>query len=208
MKSRPFLIDASCLCDRHSDMAVEAMFKAVSEEPPGGDIWSPHPNPYVRSLLELFTERGLTRVAGLEEELKRWLAGDEHAASLTRPARPDMAMARWSSAEVAIARLYLQSLPTADFRLDDWMLLVDYLVQRYLPGADLRTEAEWLASRASMMGRVQAAMGEAGEPEADHLLSMLPSPEDVERMFGMTVPQRAALDYGRARCAELSLIHI
>ena len=202
MQSRPFLIDASCLCDAHADDALEAMYKAVSEGPPDGGIWDAHPNPFVRRLLELFTERGLRRVEGLEEELTRWLAGGEHSAALQRPPRPDLAMARWAPAELALVRLYLQALPPSDFTLDDWMMLVDYLVQRHLSPADLRAEAEWLASRAAIMGRVQAAMGEATDAQADHWLAKLPSPEDVERMFGMSSAQRAAITYGRARCAE------
>lgn len=200
--SRPLLIDISCLCDQHTDDALETMAKAISEGPPDGGIWDAHPNPFVRRLLELFTDRGLTRIKAVEDELASWLAGAQHSAALQRPPRPDLAMARWSQGELALARLYLQSLPPAQFTLDDWMLLVDYIVQRHLSPADLRTEAEWLASRASMMGRVQAAMGDATDAEADRILMQMPSPDDAARMFGMSTAQRAAIDYGRARCAE------
>lgn len=178
------------------------MYKAVSEDPPDGGIWEPHPNPFVRRLLELFTDRGLRRIEGLQEEVARWLAGGEHSPTLQRPPRPELAMLRWSQAELGLARLYLQSLPTEEFRLEDWLLLVDYLVQRYLPAADLRAEADWLASRAAIMGRVQAAMDDVTDAQADHILAALPTPEEVGRMFGVSAAQRAALDYGRARCAE------
>lgn len=200
MQSRPLLIDVACLCDRHTDHVLETMHKAIGEDP--GDIWDAHPNPFVRRLLELFTDRGLTRVKAVQDELNSWIEGREFSATLQRPARPSLLMQRWSPDELALARLYLQSLPPSAFTLDDWMLVVDYIVQRHLSPGDLRTEAEWLASRAAIMGRVQAAMGDASDEEADHYLAQLPAPDDIDRMFGMSSAQRAAIDYGRARCAE------
>lgn len=198
----PLLIDISCLCEGHTDAALDFMAKAIGEDPPGGDIWAPHPNVFIRRLVELFTERGLARTAGLEEELRSWLAGAEHRDALERPARPPGAMERWSRAEVALSRLYLQALPPADFTLDDWLMLVDYLVQRYLPHSDLRTEAEWLSTRASLMGRVQASMGAVEEYEADAILASLPGIADVARQWGVSPAQRATIDFGGARCAE------
>lgn len=202
MPAKPLLLDVSCLCDRHTDGALEFMAKAIGEDPPGGDIWAPHPNPFIRRLVELFTERGLERTAGLEEELRRWIGGEERREGLERPARPEGGMGRWSEAELSLTRLYLQSLPPEQFTLDDWLMLVDYLVQRYLPATDLRTEAEWLATRSQLMGRVQAAMGEATEACADRIVAALPTVEEVGRQWGMTPLQRAIIDYGRARCAE------
>jgi hypothetical protein len=202
MSGGPLLIDVSCLCDEHTDGALEYIHKAIGEDPPDNGIWEPHPNPFVRRLVELFTERGIERSAGVQAELQRWLAGAEHSDALTRPPRPSPMMARWSQAELGIARLYLQSLPPESFIMDDWMLLVDYLVQRYLPASDLRTEAEWLATRSNMMGRVQAALGEATEAAADRYVMALPDLEDAARAFGMSPAQRATIEYGRARCAE------
>lgn len=197
------LLDVSCLCDEHVNGALEFMAKAVGENPPGPDIWEPHPNPYIRRLVELFTQRGLDRIAGVRDELARWLVGDMHREGLERPARPGGAMARWSQAELDLTLTYLRALPPAAFLLDDWLLLVDYLVQRYLPTADLRTEADWLATRASIMGRVQAAMREmASEAAADSILAALPSADQVVERFGVTAEQRSAMEFGRARCAE------
>lgn len=198
----PLLLDVSCLCDEHTDSALESIYKAMGDQPPDGDIWSPHPNPFIRRVVELFTERGLERVAGLDAEMQRWIRGGEYQAGMTRPARPDGAMARWSAAEVGLVRLYLQTLPPERFTLDDWLMLVDYLVQRYLPASDLRSEAEWLATRSSIMGRVQAAMGDATEGQIEVMLARLPSVDEVARQFGVTPQQRAVIDYGRARCAE------
>jgi hypothetical protein len=200
---RPLLLDIACLCDEHSDAALEGIYKAIGEEPPDGDIWAEHPNPFVRRIVELFTQRGLDRIQGLRAELTRWLRGEEHQSTPEAPTlRPDGAMRRWDATELGVVRLYLRNLPAGEFAIDDWMLLVDYLVQRYLPEADLRSEADWLATRSGLMGRVQAAMGEAKPEQVDVILATLPSLEDAIASWGMTAPQRAAIDYGRARCAE------
>ncbi len=74
MPSRsPLLLDVSCLCDEHTDAALEGIFKAIGDDPPGDGIWEEHPNPGVRRIVELFTERGLLRIEGLQTELNAWL---------------------------------------------------------------------------------------------------------------------------------------
>lgn len=195
----PLLIDVGCLCDAHTDATLEFMAKAIGEDPPDGDIWAPHPNPFVRRIVELFTDRGLERHAGLEVELRSWLAGEGHQPNLERPSRPTGAMVRWSEAEIVLTRTYLRALPPSAWLISDWELLVDYLVQRYLPPGDIRAEAEWLATRSNMMGRVQAAMGEATEEEADTILATLPALGDG---FTLSPVQQAAIEFGRARCCE------
>lgn len=196
----PILLDVSCLCEEHTNTALEGMWKAIGEGPPGDGIWDEHPNPYVRRVVELFTERGLDRIAGLQDEFHAWLSGAEFREGLERPVRPAGAMERWSRAELGTVRLYLQSLPTDRWSMDDWLMLVDYLVQRYLPAADLRTEASWLASRSGLMGRVQAAMA-LNAAEADTLLQRMPDLSDIEP--GLLKPElKAALDFGRERACE------
>jgi len=200
---RPLLLDVSCLCPEHTNGLLESVYKAIGEEPPDGDIWSEHPNPLIRRIVELFTERGLERINGLRGELVRWLRGEMHEASDLAPReRPGGAMRRWDSVEIGVVRLYLRNLPRDAFTLDDWMLLVDYLVQRYLPESDLRSEADWLATRAGLMGRVQAAMGEPDARAADTILAQLPSVDEVARQFGLSAQERAVIDFGRARTAE------
>lgn len=198
--SRPLLLDISCLCEEHSNEVLDHIYKAIGEEPPDGDLWAEHPNPMIRRIVELFTQRGLDRIAGLRDEFARWLRGEQHAPSPLAPsARPAEAMRRWDATELGIVRLYLQNLPREAFTLEDWMILVDYLVQRYLPESDLRSEADWLATRSSIMGRVQAAMErQPTAAEADRILAELLAPDSV----AMTDEQRAVIDYGRAHTAE------
>lgn len=202
--AHPLLLDVACLCDAHTNEALEYLHKAAGEDPPPDFAFDEHPNPFVRRIVNLFTQRGLDRIEGLRSELNRWLRGEMHQAVGLAPAeRPPEAMLRWDQTQLGIVRLYLENLQPSLFTLDDWMLLVDYLAQRYLGVADLRSEADWLATRSALMGRVEAAMGPATISETDMVLATLPTTiEDAVAVLGLTPLQRAVIDFGRARCSE------
>ncbi|HKT52855.1 MAG TPA: hypothetical protein VJP88_00270 [Caulobacteraceae bacterium] len=193
-------LDVSCLCEEHTNRAIEGIYKAIGDDPPGDGIWDEHPSPFIRRLVELFTDRGLTRIAGLQEELNAWLAGAEFREGLERAARPDGAMLRWNRAELGTARLYLSHLPPEAWTLEDWLLLVDYLVQRYLPEGDLRSEASWLAQRAGLAGRLQAAHAALSAAEIDAIMQAVP---DLGAMGPAPTPEfEAAARFGRERACE------
>lgn len=194
------LIDVSRVSDECCNHAIDELFAKAAGDPP--DIWSPHHSPLVRRLIELFTERGLMRIGALQLELQKWLDGERHKES-ERSIVPPGYVERWTPGELELVRLYLESLPPAEFTADDWMLCIDFLHQRYFPQDELRAEAEWLAVRASIMGRVQARMGEVSERQADALLMASPATvEEVGARFGMNAAQSAMLRWGRTHCAE------
>ena len=105
--------------------------------------------------------------------------------------------------ELITVRLYLESLPPASYALADWGLLVDYLVYRYLPVAELQTEAEWFAVRATLMGKVQASLdGKIGVHEADAILRALPLTVHAVQQsfdFGGNAQINHLLEYARLR---------
>ncbi len=194
------LIDVSSCCDHHVNSAIDELFAKAASDPPG--IWEPHESPFVRRLIELFTQRGLMRISSLQIELQKWIDGDRHKEG-ERSVVPPGFVERGTPGELELARLYLETLPPEKFTADDWMLLIDWLHQRYFPHNELRDEAEWLAVRSSIMGRVQARMGEISARQADALLAAAPSTvAEVARRFGLSTAQEAMLRYGRARCTE------
>lgn len=194
------LIDTTHCCDDHANEALEDLFFKAASEPP--DIWDEHESPFVRRMIELFTERGLLRFGKLQEELMKWLDGGMYREG-ERPASVPGHVTRWTPGELALVKLYLETLPPDEFTADDWMMCVDYLAQRYFPDDQAWLEAEWLATKASIMGRVQSRMAELSEQQAERLLIAAPATiAAAEQRFGMTVVQRAMLQYGRARCAE------
>lgn len=185
---------------------LEGLYKALSDGHDHGDdgIWKPHQSPLLKRLVELFTQRGLDRLAAVKANLLDWQAGHLHKPSPVPAPLPAGILQRWSGDELALAKLYLQSLPPAQWTLDDHMLCIDMVVQTHLPMEVLQPEAEWLAVRAGMMGKVQANMAEdATAKQADKILAALPSTvAGAVTQFVLLPAQRAALEFARVRAVE------
>lgn len=194
-------LDLIELDEQRTNDALEYLCKAGGHDHDDG-IWMPMDSPLIARLVDLFTQRGLQRLEAFRTELLAWAEGHLHTAG-ERIARPAGVMERWNEAERSLVKLYLQHLPPAEWTLDDNMLLVDYLAQRYLPADDMRTEAEWLATRSSMMGRVQANMDGVTASQADALLMAMPATvQAAVDQFGATPRQRAVMEFAVQRCAE------
>lgn len=198
---QPLFIDVYALSDYATNEALELMHKAEMD---GSDsIWKPHESPLLQRMVELFTQRGLTRLEHVKQQIIEWEAGAHYRDGSKPIPRPGM-MERWGKDELGLVRIYLESLFPGDWTLDDHMLAVEFVIQRYLPQDELRTEAEWLATKSSLMGKVQANMDQAATlSQADKLLAALPSTvAAATEAFAMSAAQKTALDYGAARCAE------
>jgi hypothetical protein len=78
-------------------------------------------------------------------------------------------MQRWSPDKLAELKHYLETKPPKTFTREDHYLMVEWLVQRYLPKDDQRSEAKYQAALAVLQGRVDKnlellAIGEKLEP--------------------------------------------
>lgn len=195
------LVDIGACCEHHTNETLEHLHKAIGEGDPDG-IWNPHHSHLISRMIELFTQRGLLRLDHFHAELEAWLAGERHVGG-HRQVRPDGTMERWTASELKLVKLYLETLPPDEFTLDDHMMCVDYLAQKYLPSDELKSEAEWLATRSTLMGRVQANMDKVTAAESDTLFAAMPATvEAAEQAFTMSAAQRAVLQFARARGAE------
>lgn len=193
-------IDLIEMGERRTNDALEHLCKAHHDDDDG--IWAQLESPLLRRLVELFTQRGLARLDAFRVEMQAWVEGRRHKAG-ERVHRPDGAMERWNDAERALAKMYLEHLPPSEWTLDDHMLAIDYTFQRYLPADEMRTEAEWLATRSSLMGRVQANMEGVTVKQADQLLMTMPSTvRDAMAQFGGTPVQATTMQFAAVRCAE------
>lgn len=195
------LIDVSHCCDHHATEAIDDLFAKAAGDPPGFDPFEPHHSPFIRKIVELFTERGLIRAGSLKDELDAWLSGQMHNPS-PKTVVPPGYVDRWTADEMKLVKLYLENLPPASFTLDDWMMCVDYLFQRYFPSNELKPEAEWLAHRATIMGKVQSRMADVTLAQADKLLAAVPAGAAVATKLGLSVVEKSILDYGAARCFQ------
>ena len=185
-----------------TDGALEYIFKSTHDNDDG--IWAPHESVYIRRLIELFTRRGLDRLRAVQEAVLAWSTGRNHRKNALRSASlPDM-MTRWTSAELAQVKTYLESLPPSQWTIDDHMIAVEYVLQRYLPESELVTEAEWLAVRASLMGKVQANLaGSTSSGHADRLLATLPSTvASATNAFGLSILEKSVLRFATVHAAE------
>lgn len=164
-------------------------------------MWNPHENVFVRRIVELFTSRGLVRIEKVHSELIGWLEGERFKGEKRIPhPRPDGLMARLDESQLALLRLYLENLPPDEWVAEDWSLLVDFLVHRYLPADDMRTEAEWLAQKSVLMGKVQSAVHEVTEAGADAILAALVTAPG--RALSLTDSAAQVMDYATAKCCE------
>lgn len=169
---------------------------------PGDDPWRPHESPFIRQLIESWTNKGLDKFGALQAELVKWIDLKGHAGHVIN--RSPGTIYRWTPGELGAAKHYLENAPAELFTLDDWMMVVDYLIQRYLPQDVMTQEAEWLAVRSNIMGQVQAKLGALTLGQAASLLAAAPFKiETAQAVFGgMAAPQQAVMEFGKARCCQ------
>lgn len=183
---------------------LEGLYKALSDGHGHGDdgIWKPHESILIKRLVELFTERGLMRLETVHKQYLAWQSGAHHKAAAS-PVTPPGIMPRWTPPELELARLYLESLPPGVWKLEDHMLAIEYVVQTYLPADALVAEADWLATKATMMGKVQANLegAKVTAKQADAILAALPSTM-ADAIAGAKLTQAAVLQFSRARAVE------
>lgn len=163
--------------------------------PPNDGIWREHESVYLTQIVEDFTNRGLTRLADLFDQLNKLIA--ERRGRVKLP-NPDPKLPRWGAAQIDAIREYLEAKPVETFSIQDWQLAVDFLVQRYLPANSAKTEAAWLAQRAVLMGKVAANLEGITERQASRIVEAVP-----ELIGGLNPVQRAVMDFGEARVADL-----
>lgn len=192
---------------RVTNDALEGLYKALSDGHDHGEdgIWKPHESPLIRRLIELFTQRGLDRLDVVKKQILGWQAGAFHKPGAKPPAAlPPGSVQRWDAAELSLVQIYLESLPPSKWTLDDHMLSIDFVVQRYLPQDVVASEAEWLATRAGLMGKVQANLEKEPTPkQADGILAALPSTvAEAASAFALTATQTAMLNFARVRAVE------
>lgn len=205
MKYKPLMIDLGELDACCTNHALDSLAKAISGEDGPHDIWEPHHSPFVQSIIELFTKRGLLLLDHVQKGLDLWLDGamHQHADNVQKPGF----VQHWTEAESELVRLYLTSLPPDQFVFSDWSLVVDYLLHTYMPETVLHTEAEWFAVRSSILGKVQANIEAKGlvltPAQADPIAAALPSTLlGAQKAFNFGSTVDAVMSYGQARCMQ------
>ncbi len=203
MIKNPLFLDVMPLGEISTNDALEFIFKSIHDRDDG--IWLPHDSILIRRLIELFSQRGLDRLTYVRDQIIEWETGahyNEHSVIIPRPNM----MERWNKEELSFVKIYLESLFPTDWTLDDHMLAIDYVVQRYLPADEMKTEAEWLTTRAGLMGKVQANLDAAvalSGAVVDKILGAMPTTvKQADTQFNLPAQQKSMLDFARVRAAE------
>lgn len=193
-------LDIIHLSEPQTERALSEIYKSIHDH---DDRDAPHESPFIRRLIELFYQRGLAYLDNVQSELLKWTAGKYHSPGEI-PVPPPGMMHRWTAAEADLVRLYLRALPPSDWTLQDHMMMVDYVFQRYLPLDALVSESEWMATRSTLMGKVQAnLMKPPTLAQADVILAALPNTiADAFEQFSFTRVEQAVLEIAATRGAE------
>lgn len=195
----PILLDVEGMPDCCLDETLDTMAKAVAEGP-AATIWDPLPNRFARWMVEDFTHRYQSILQQMQAALGRFLGG--HADELRKA---DVPWLRWSEAHFEMVRARLESMDPARFTIEDWMLLVDYLIQRYLPEGVIQREADYLAVRSVMLGKIQLNLERdprVTDRMADTLAALLPTEFTAVPPRVLTPLEIQVLTYGRAHAGE------
>lgn len=192
--ANPLLIDVGPLSCGCTDHLLETLAKAQSA---GDDtLWAPHHDPWVRNHIESITQRMLAIFGDIESALIQFLEAGTLVKSLER----------MTAEQLAAARRRLEQKSADSFTHDDWMRLIDWIIQRYLPDDVVMTESEYLAVRSYFAGKLQAAT--EGRPLSDdqkaRLMAAAPSAMADISVFGKPSGLEAAvLQFANARAVEL-----
>lgn len=140
----------TCHCTTH---VLDELYKALADPPDPEDtsLWEPHHDPWMRNHIETVTRRGQT----LLETAQNALFSPLDAAYPLRKAVP---WERWDAPEFERVRALLEAIPPAQRTLEDWMLAADWIMQKYLGEHTISTEAEYIAVRSHLIGKIQAGM--------------------------------------------------
>lgn len=177
----PLLVDlgnAPCHCTDH---ALESLYKSLAEAPSDDDgLWRPHENPWITDHIESVSGRAAVIIGMIQADLLGLLNGE-------------MLRKSW----LDDTGDYLSSKKPSEWTLDDWLLAVDWLFEKYLPRKKVDDEAEYLAVRSTLAGKLQAAATFA-EEHARLLARALPIKIHALGHIAWVKP----LDYLRLRFAK------
>ncbi len=172
----PLPLDSGNLSCCQTDSVLDGMYKAISELT-DSTLWERHQDPWISGLIEDWTARGLQRIAAIRTAIMAKV-NPEHEEGLTKATTP---WQKWSAEEMARAQFALDSKARADYTLDDWLAVIDLLIQTYWPADVIQSEADYLTIRSYFAGQLRVnldTLPSAAQLKATqiaHLASLLPA---------------------------------
>lgn len=204
MTTAPILYDLAPIDDDVANYGLECLCKSLSEPSAGDDgIWQPHESPFLRTLVEAFTQQGIELNQSLHDELIHWLNGSEFTGNGAMVLQQPLPGPVWANDYLLQVRHYLASHTLQTMTAQDWMMLVDYLIQLHMPPGFATTHSQWLTVRSHVMGKLEATNPNTTLQQANKALEHMPATiAQLLGSFAFTPLQSATLTYADARCAE------
>ena len=196
------LLDIGSVPPCCADDAFEILAKAMTEDAGGpvSHLWDPLPNRWARAHVEAATARMREILQRMLDALGRFLRGNGEELR-----KADVPWLRWDETQFEAVRRRLESKDPGSFTIDDWMLLVDWLIQRYLPDDVINAEADYLAVRSQLLGKIQANLERdqrVNDPFIASLTALLPTAFIAVPPRILTPLELSILAYGRAHAGE------
>lgn len=213
------LLDVGSLTCDCTDHTLEQMYKAIGDPPGSSKSFTLHENPFLTDHIEIAYRRVWDRFVDIESDLKslvrgRFNVGDtfkksagssNHTHTLNLAEYFTKSWLRWKDDDLEKLARKLRNIPIDEYTIDDWMLAVEWIIQKHLPDGVIRSDAEYLAVRSAALGRLEAfAPDDLSDkqkrslavriPETGGVLARLASYEDI---------QNAVVEFAQARAAEL-----
>lgn len=202
-KTGTLLLDlgpASCGCTDHT---LDELYKAIADPPDRPDLlYAKHPDPFLRDHVEAATGRMFAVLRSIETTIFLRLSRRSQNRKL---AKAMTVWARWTADRLEKVRDYLETKYTADYTPDDWALFVDWVIQSHLPENVIKGEAEYLAVRSVLAGRIRSALDEnpIGPGATMKLLAAVPvTVAGAKEIFELSKHEQAVIEFARARAAE------
>jgi hypothetical protein len=188
-------VEEGC-CNHHLDLMAKAMVEPGAKDE---SIWALHENPWIRDHIEDVTRRLQNILERIQDTFARLLTGEGMGAMK----KSDVPWLRWDENEFRRALEYLQEKNPSDYTLDDWMLVCDWIIQRYLPAGVINTEAEYLTVRAALIGKIEAnrARIKAGVNRPEDIVELVPTSFAHVPPRVLSPTERATLDVSKVRAA-------
>lgn len=199
----PVLFDLGpldCSCTNH---VLEEMHKSLVDPPGSSKIWKPHHDLFVRDHIEQVTQRGQRILLDMQTDLLSIAEGVpvKNEVSLLGKA---LGWTRFTEKEFEVIQKLLEDKKPENYNIDDWMMVVDLIVHRYLPRDIIRSESEYIAMRSVMLGKIKAHADhkKLSDNETLSIVGALPeSASDMAILSKFSMREQSVFDAAKARSA-------
>jgi len=199
--SHPILFDLAPLSCGCTDHVLDTMYKALSDPPDSDLLYKPHHSPYLRQIIEEVTHAGQRILANIQNDLIKQFTAD--VTGLLKADNKNH-WNRWNQKQLNDAKEKLERKTPDRYSIDDWMLFVDWLIQKYLPADVIEKESQYLAVRSTIAGKLQANTDEKKytSTRVENMVLSLPFKiNDIP--FSINAREYSVIEFARTRAAEL-----